>query len=754
MRVYIFGCIASLALGMGALPGPRAARADDDDRPVTASLDDSNEHSASGRLTSVAAQPAEPDRPRLPEVVVEPPESEAAPTDFVPDLSTSYPGLSAMQFGSTAGEFRSGTGVFRSATSLFDTPHAASIVSRRDITEKLAPDIFHALQNEVGVLMQSTAAGQASPYVRGLTGQQVLMLIDGIRMNNSIYRFGPNQYFNTIDIGMVDHIEVMRGPASVYWGSDAMGGAINVVSRGADVHSGAYHGDYRGADFTQYFNTANSSPYSRLNVEGWVRNAGVFAGGSFLNVRDLDTGFSGFPRQPGTNYQQYAADVKFNYLLSETELLTVSFQHFQQDDLPRSDRYPGYPGDRNNSNTLGGARFFDPQQRDLAYVRYQAVDMFGFDAIVATGSYQRQRDNQKRGVPETRFQETDVDTVGVNLVAVKDLDSFGKWTVGADWYYDDVDSRFGGSASGPIIPDDAWYERFGAFLNWDVALTQELTAVAGVRYETIDLAATPIVDGNPVFISPSYNDWVGHVGLVYEIDPSVHLVGSISEGFRAPNLDELTANNPNVLQQGEDLPSLGLVPERSVNYEIGIKTDFDRLRTQTFVFWTDLQNNIVPISAGANQFRRANQDSYVQGVEFSGEWLLERGWSLYGNFWYTYGRNRVTVAPLSRIPPTQGIAGLRWRSPEHNAYFAFYTWLSRRQDRLDPVRDVSDERIPIGGTPGFATLNVRAGRSFGEHDQHRVSVSVENLTDQPYLVHGSGVFGTGITGRFGYTWIY
>jgi len=101
----------------------------------------------------------------------------------------------------------------------------------------------------------------------------------------------------------------------------------------------------------------------------------------------------------------------------------------------------------------------------------------------------------------------------------------------------------------------------------------------------------------------------------------------------------------------------------------------------------------------------------------------------------------------------QGIAGFRWRRSEDRAYFSLYTWLVDRQDRLDPVRDFSDERIPPGGTPGFATLNVRAGRAFGDASQHRLSISVENLTDQPYLVHGSGVFGTGITGRFGYQWV-
>ena len=78
----------------------------------------------------------------------------------------------------------------------------------------------------------------------------------------------------------------------------------------------------------------------------------------------------------------------------------------------------------------------------------------------------------------------------------------------------------------------------------------------------------------------------------------------------------------------------------------------------------------------------------------------------------------------------------------------------RRQDRLDPVRDISDERIPAGGTPGYATLNVRFGRTFGCYDEHQLSVSLENITDKDYLVNGSGVFGTGFTARLGYRWIY
>ncbi|WP_197528576.1 TonB-dependent receptor plug domain-containing protein [Aeoliella mucimassa] len=717
--------------------------------------------------------------PTLPEVQVQPPVDDAAsseaaeshqataplaepfsannPPNTLLGTERSYPNLSQLEFGQP-GLFNENTGILRGGGNLFDSSAAGTIVTREILAEKQATDMFHALQNEVGVMMQRTAAGQSSPFIRGLTGQQVLILVDGVRLNNSVTRFGPNQYFNTIDPGMVDHLEVVRGAGSVLWGADAIGGVINVVSRSPDSQYGMCCGDYSTGEFHQYYNTADSSSYSRMNVEGWGGSMGVFAGGSYYNVNDLDTGFD-FGRQPGTDYDQYAGDVKMNYLLDRNSMLTVSLQHFEQERLPRSDRFPGYPGDLNNSNTLSGARFFDPQQRDLAYVRYQAVNPNAWsDALTVTTSYHRQRDVQTRGVPTTRYQETDVESVGINAVSTKELaEGFGKLTAGFDWYHDDVDSPYGGAATGPIVPDDAFYERFGVFLNWGFALTDRLDVETGVRYELADLAGTPVVEvagtPTPMFINPNFQDWVAHVGLVYEVDRDIHLVGNISEGFRPPNLDDLMANNPNVLQAGFDLPSLDLTPEHSVTYEIGMKTDHEKLRTQTFVYWTQIDDNIVPITAGANQFTKDNQDSSIQGVEFDGEYLLDRQWSLYGNYWYTYGENKETGAPLSRIPPQQGILGLRWRDRELRSYVTTYVWMADKQDRLDPVRDLSDERIPPGGTPGYATLNVRMGRSYGRHNQHRLSLSLENLTDKDYLVHGSGVYGTGFTARFGYSWV-
>ena len=103
---------------------------------------------------------------------------------------------------------------------------ARSVVTREQLEERVARSTPDALRFEPGVSVQQTAHGQASPYVRGMTGQQVLHEFDGVRMNNGVFRQGPNQYFFTVDSYTLDRIEVVRGSASTRYGSDALGGAI------------------------------------------------------------------------------------------------------------------------------------------------------------------------------------------------------------------------------------------------------------------------------------------------------------------------------------------------------------------------------------------------------------------------------------------------------------------------------------------------------------------------------------------------
>lgn len=739
------------------------------------------EPTPAGTLPPVEVRPeAQPGTVVPPENVDSPFGPEGSPFDQpgVADMNlpSAFPSLREQSIGGSPTDFGGLNSAFRSEKSLFEMSQLGSVVGGQEIREKMAQDMFHALQQEVGVLMQATGRGQASPFLRGLTGQDVLVLVDGIRMNNTVMRAGPNQYFNTVDIGQVDRIEVIRGSGSSLWGSDAIGGVINIVTRSPDPT----RGDYISPQLNSLFSTADMAPYVRGNFEAWKGNAGIFGGASYFDVQDLDIG-GGRGRQPFTGYNQYAADFKYNRVLTDDVIMTVAVQHFEQLNLPRSDRFlPFVLGPAPNGNApTQRPTFFDSQMRDLAYVRFQGLAYNTnamFDAYSLTFSYSLTREettetrfnnNTIAAIPTRRTEGVfDNDQYGITLSASKDNGDFGKLVYGGEYYYEDVDaSRVRRSdptnpnsptipdPDGPQYPDDSIADRVGAFLNWDVNLTQRLNLNAGVRYDNINISATPVLTGNPAGPFPfdrSYQDFIGSAGLGYELTEELRLVGGVYEGFRAPTLDDLTSNKTALqnVQVGPVLGNLAIQPQHSTTYEVGFKYSADRLRFQVFEWWTDFDNYIGREIINNTEFL-ANQEAYLNGTEATIEYLLTDRWTAYGNFAYTYGQITTNGDAVTRIPPTQGIGGVKWRSEDRRTYFDFFTWLVNEQDRYNQF-NLGDVRFIPGGTPAYYTLNMRAGTALGPNQNHLVSVGLMNITDQFYRVLGSGVNGEGINALFGY----
>ncbi len=698
-----------------------------------------------GTLPEQEVVPADPDEP-LPEIDVTPDPDEPLSPWLRRGLEQAEPGL-----------FEGGS---RSRRSIWEDPSHRTRIDLQQLQERAPADMFQALEREVGVLMQRTQRGAAAPFIRGLTGQQVLILVDGIRLNNATFRIGPNQYFNTIDPGMVDHIEVLRGPQTVLYGADAIGGVINVVTRDAARQFSSY---YQAGQWTHRYSSADNGYTTRWNIEGSTTNASMFAGGGYGNINNLDRG-GNLGRQPWTDYAHYSGDIKFNYLVDELHMLTVALQHYEQEDVARSDRHP-------NRLTV-----FDPQQRSMIYLRYQGANLpYLFDRYSFTVSYHRQRQgssDHRLSTSNLDMGEVDNHSFGISHLMSTDLWEFGQLTYGFDHYHDEVDSfknRFDsttGSFVGtrtPTYPDDSRYEQTGAFLQWDVDLSPRVSAVAGVRYSHIAAAATPIVDVDhdndpgtpdvptPVDINPTFDNWSASIGINYQVDEQWLLVSSISEGFRAPNLDDLAATNENVQQSSADTPSIDLQPEQSLSYDVGIKLQRPCLRAEFYYFWMDIDNMILRTPAGSSGsttlFSRTNRDSHINGLEWSAQYDILENWTCYGQMSYYLGTDLVRNEPLSRIPPTQGVVGLRWQDPCCNQSFDFFAWMVRRQDRLN-FQDISDKRIPDGGTPGFATLNLRWSSMYS--DSQRIMLELENLLDRAYRVHGSGVDGAGISANIGY----
>ncbi len=119
----------------------------------------------------------------------------------------------------------------RAERDVVDVPESVSLVSSREIRERNSKTSAEALREEPGVFVQKTNHGGGSAIIRGLSSNQILLLVDGIRLNNSIYRLGNHQYLTTVDNQMIERMEVVRGPTSVLYGSDALGGTINLITR-------------------------------------------------------------------------------------------------------------------------------------------------------------------------------------------------------------------------------------------------------------------------------------------------------------------------------------------------------------------------------------------------------------------------------------------------------------------------------------------------------------------------------------------
>src|SRR3972149_3567297 len=172
----------------------------------------------------------------------------------------------------------------RSEQDIFKVPYSADIVTSKDIQERqLSRTLPESLKEIPGVMVQKTSFGQGSPYIRGFTGYDTLLLIDGIRLNNSVFRSGPNQYANTIDPLTIERMEVVKGPSSVLYGSDAIGGTVNAFT--VDPGPNKNRVFYR-------FSTAEESNTGRLQLSNNIGDLWAIAGGSLKDYGDLHAGGS------------------------------------------------------------------------------------------------------------------------------------------------------------------------------------------------------------------------------------------------------------------------------------------------------------------------------------------------------------------------------------------------------------------------------------------------------------------------------
>ena len=436
-----------------------------------------------------------------------------------------------------------------------DVPEAVTVATHEELGARAFQILPVGLREETGVLVQQSTPAQGSPFIRGFSAQRIVYLLDGVRLNTSTFRAGATQYLAWINPGLVDRLEVVRGPASVQYGSDSLGGTINVLtfrplrSMNERRARGFFEGTVASAD-----RSGAGSAGANVDLQGFRFRAG----GSWRRVNDLRTGggrdshaavtrFLGLASAttrsglPGTGFSQSGGYVLADIDVGASARVTATYLHEQQVGVHRYHRLSGGDGLYRSE--------FDPQAIDFASLRLARGPTGPLQAWSATFSFNRQQDGrieQARPTTVIDRQRGQVSSLGYQFRATTGIGSATTMALGAEVYDEYITANRvlleptgGGSEEvRPPIPDGTRYTSSGAFGQASVQL-ERLTLRTGIRYGHFAFR-TP---SQPQFAVAAERVAASAVtfssGAVYQLKPWLNLTGRVSRGFRAANAFDL-----------------------------------------------------------------------------------------------------------------------------------------------------------------------------------------------------------------------
>jgi outer membrane receptor protein involved in Fe transport len=622
----------------------------------------------------------------------------------------------------------------RRNTSSLRLPFASGVLNLPAQSENIPRTVPESLNIIPGVFVQKTNHGGGSPFVRGLTGNQTLILIDGIRLNNSTFRYGPNQYLNTIDPFSVNKIEVLRGSGSVQYGSDAIGGVIQIFTKDPaysteNSFNGSVSGRYGSGNMEQSGSTELYYSTNKMVLSGILgkKNFGDLIGGD-------TTG-----RQSPSGYSQSDASLKFKFRISNNSELILANQFVHQTDV---DVYHKVQLENFSSNKMG------LQGRNLTYLKY-SIDQGSsiFSKIDFTGSLNatvEERNSQKNSSQSISLERDNIKTSNLGIEVFSDLKE--NWTVnsGLEYYRDKVNSirNIRNTQSGLITTQRGLYPDNSLYSNTSVYSLHHLTLgnfniEGGLRYNW--LRATILdKDLGQMKINPGAFVW--NSGLNYSVGKH-HMYTLFNTGYRAPNIDDM--GTLGIVDFRYEIPAYALKPEKSYNSEIGYKYFSENFSFGTAFYRNKLSDLINRVQTsqvidGYKVYIKENTDNAViKGLEGFAEFQASQNlfFDMFASF--NHGRNISKGEPLRRVPPFNGNISVKYKM--NKFYMKAELGWADKQERL-AQGDKDDNRIPVGGTPGWKVLNVYSGYSL---KSIQLRLSAQNLFNADYRTHGSGINSVG-----------
>ncbi|UTW44487.1 TonB-dependent receptor [bacterium SCSIO 12696] len=667
--------------------------------------------------------------------------------------------------------------VTRSGEPAHQKPYALQVVDGQQLADNFVRNLPEALRQVPGVTVQKTANGQGSPFIRGFTGYRTLALIDGVRYNNSVYRDGPNEYFSLIDFASLDRLEVLNGPSSTAYGSDAIGGALNLFTRNAGA-SGQPQGEWFVSGRQTYrFSQGEDSHVGRSELAlGRGGQWGLLLGYTGKNFGDVEAAELG--TLPRTGYDESAYDARFDTELSDRWTLTAVYQGLQQDDVWRT-HSTVFSRSFAGTETGSDLRRLKDQRRYLNYLRVSGKDLDGVvDRALITLSQQGWAEDGERvrGNGQALQESFDSKMSGLEVQLTSNL-WFGDLQYGVDFYRDRVDSaRTDFNPDGSVrqvriqgpVGDDSRYDLAGIYLQTTVPLTDNTSATLGSRYSYTAARVGRFEDpasGEPASFENRWSALVNSLRLSHQLD--IHssaewvLWGGLSQSFRAPNIADLSRFGGSRSNEIE-VAATELDAEHFLTGELGLKVEHTNAQFAAVLYHTDISDFVASTPTGrivdgqVEVSKRNSAGGFVRGAEVSARWQLAGGFSVDANITWlqgeldqalTLGATNTSREPLSRITPLTTNFGVRLDSRDARYWLSANATIAATADRLSSGDRGDTQRIPPGGTPGYTLVNLQAGMVLSEYVN--LTLGLGNVFDEAYRSHGSGSNEPGRGMRFG-----
>jgi outer membrane receptor protein involved in Fe transport len=679
---------------------------------------------------------------------------------------------------------------------VFDIATPVTVIQRPEIERRLVSQPTDLLRDQPGVDVNGVGANQVRPVIRGQRGLRVLFLADGLRMNNARRQTDFGEITGLIDLGDVEALEVVRGPSSVLYGSDAIGGVLNLVTRDTPSTEGLQ------GSLEARYGSAEDLVRGALSLAGRRDRFGWRLGASHRESDDYEapSGRYGDVRLAGdtpvldTGLDDDSLDLGLEFTLGAAQSLRLKGHRYRADQTGFGLVEPSLLEDRpaTRARILYPFQDFDRYQAAWNLARSSAL-LDSADVRLFWQSNERALVNDIQinigpvgpGFPDSSvlaFTDnfTDLETTGLRAELMKDLAGRHLVTYGLDCTRDDsfntdssvitsvirfpfppfqaVDEERSARANAP----NADHDSCGLFAQDEIALGGRAKVTAGLRWQRVETTARPTAGWDTSDLDFGDDQTVGALNATFALRDDLNLFASAATAFRAPNLVERLFSGPTPEGSGFQILNRDLTSETGENYDLGLKWRRERASVEAVAFRSELDEGIVQhfLSAAEiaalpqalrdqiNQVRpqfvvqQRNIDRLrYQGIELTAAVRLPADLVLGGSFTHL-SADRIDSAnpPTGDTYADKTTAYVQWRPAEH-PYWAEYRV---RHNGSEDTNLEAGEPVPaIGETlPSFTVHSVAGGVTLGPWAglTHTVLLEVSNATDELYAEFSNAVF--------------